>query len=28
MNEVVRSIRLVKMYCWEKPFQFKVEQVR
>ncbi|CAF1086249.1 unnamed protein product [Didymodactylos carnosus] len=26
MNEIVRYIRLVKMYTWEKPFQFKVEK--
>ncbi|CAF2646337.1 unnamed protein product [Rotaria sp. Silwood2] len=28
MNEIVKSIHLVKMYVWERPFQFKVERVR
>lgn len=28
MNEIVRSIHLVKMYVWERPFQQKVERVR
>ncbi|CAF0978874.1 unnamed protein product [Rotaria sordida] len=28
MNEIVKSIHLVKMYVWERPFQLKVERVR
>jgi phosphopantetheine adenylyltransferase len=28
MNEIVKSIRLVKMYVWERPFQLKVRRVR
>ncbi|CAF1514132.1 unnamed protein product [Adineta steineri] len=28
MNEIVKSIHLVKMYVWERPFQIKVERVR
>jgi hypothetical protein len=28
MNEIVKSMHLVKMYVWERPFQFKVERVR
>ncbi|CAM4809475.1 unnamed protein product [Rotaria magnacalcarata] len=28
MNEIIKSIHLVKMYVWEKPFQSKVERVR
>lgn len=28
MNEIVRSIHLIKMYVWERPFQSKVERVR
>ena len=28
MNEIVKSIHLVKMYVWEQPFQLKVERVR
>jgi hypothetical protein len=28
MNEIIKSIHLVKMYVWERPFQFKVERVR
>ncbi|CAF0879243.1 unnamed protein product [Adineta ricciae] len=28
MNEVVKSIHLVKMYVWERPFRMKVEDVR
>jgi hypothetical protein len=28
MNEIIKSIHLVKMYVWERPFQSKVERVR
>ena len=28
INEIVKSIHLVKMYVWERPFQLKVERVR
>ncbi|CAF0816486.1 unnamed protein product [Didymodactylos carnosus] len=28
MNEIVKSIHLVKMYSWQQPFQQKVENVR
>ncbi|UJR31942.1 hypothetical protein I4U23_019415 [Adineta vaga] len=28
MNEIIKSIHLVKMYVWERPFQIKVERVR
>lgn len=28
MNEIIKSIHLVKMYVWEQPFQSKVERVR
>jgi hypothetical protein len=28
MNEIIKSIHLVKMYVWERPFQLKVERVR
>ena len=28
MHEIVKSIHLVKMYAWERPFQFRVERIR
>jgi ATP-binding cassette subfamily C (CFTR/MRP) protein 5 len=28
MNELINSIRLVKMYAWEKPFFDKIQSVR
>ena len=28
MSEIIRSMRLVKMYCWELAFSKKVSQIR
>ena len=28
MNEIVNGIRIIKYYCWEKPFLKKIDQVR
>ncbi|KAL8559265.1 hypothetical protein ACOMHN_040389 [Nucella lapillus] len=28
MNEIIAGIRVIKMYCWEKPFSQLVEKIR
>ena len=28
MNEILHGIRVIKYYCWEKPFLRKINQVR
>ena len=28
MNEVINSIRLIKMYAWETPFTEKIQKIR
>ena len=28
LNEVLMGIRVVKYYCWEKPFKLKIEEIR
>ena len=28
MNEVINSIRLIKMYAWEIPFTEKIQKIR
>ena len=28
MNEIINSIRLIKMYAWEAPFEAKVREIR
>ena len=28
MNEIVNGIKVIKMYCWEKPFSHLVEEAR
>lgn len=28
MNEILSSIRLIKMYAWEEPFEDKVKEIR
>jgi len=28
MNEIIGSIRFIKMYAWEKPFQTRVLELR
>ena len=28
MNEILNSIRLIKMYAWERPFEQKVKDIR
>ena len=28
LNELIGAMRLVKMYCWEKPFSERVNKVR
>ncbi|GFN81872.1 multidrug resistance-associated protein 4 [Plakobranchus ocellatus] len=28
MNEIISGMRLIKMYCWEKPFRHLVEKLR
>jgi ATP-binding cassette subfamily C (CFTR/MRP) protein 10 len=28
MSEILKSMRIVKMYCWESAFEQKVRQVR
>ena len=28
MNEVLTGIRIIKFYCWEKPFKSKIEDIR
>jgi hypothetical protein len=28
MSEIVKSMRIVKMYCWEAAFEKKIRQIR
>ena len=28
MNEIIAGMRVIKMYCWEKPFGELVEKIR
>lgn len=28
MSEIIKSMRIVKMYCWESAFEKKVRHVR
>ena len=28
MNEVLTGIRVIKYYCWEKPFKGKIDEIR
>jgi len=28
MNEIIAGMRVIKMYCWEKPFGDVVRKVR
>jgi ATP-binding cassette subfamily C (CFTR/MRP) protein 10 len=28
MSEIIKSMRIVKMYCWESAFEEKVRHVR
>ena len=28
MNEIVCGIKVIKMYCWEKPFSLLVDDAR
>ena len=28
MNEIVNGIKVIKMYCWEKPFSLLVQEAR
>ena len=28
MNEIIAGMRVIKMYCWEKPFGDLVEKIR
>ena len=28
MNEIISGMRVIKMYCWEKPFGQLVEKIR
>ena len=28
MNEIVNGIKVIKMYCWEKPFSLLVDEAR
>ncbi len=28
MSEIIKSMRIVKMYCWESAFEKKVRSVR
>ncbi len=28
MSEIIKSMRIVKMYCWETSFDRKIRQVR
>ena len=28
MNEIVAGIKVIKMYCWEKPFSLLVDEAR
>ena len=28
MNEILTGIRVIKYYCWEKPFKGKIDEIR
>jgi len=28
LNEVLNSIKIIKMYCWERPFKQIIEDIR
>ena len=28
MTEIISGMRVIKMYCWEKPFEELVEKIR
>lgn len=28
MSEIIKSMRIVKMYCWESAFEQKIHRVR